>query len=137
MVARGGETLSDYIDRERAIQDVQAWATNLNDPKMLVREDAICVLQNIPAADVVVRYCYDNLLWENDIMRQQLANIGKKFGEKMDDVVPVRHGKWIWVITGQEEWDFHFQCSECEWHEPVGTKFCPNCGAQMNMGAKG
>jgi len=44
--------MAEYIEREKAIEDVQAWATNLNNPKMLVREDAICILQNIPAADV-------------------------------------------------------------------------------------
>jgi hypothetical protein len=46
-------------------------------------------VKEIPAADVVTRDCYERILWENDIMRQQLADIGKAFAEKMDDVRPV------------------------------------------------
>jgi len=44
--------MAEYIDREAAIRDICEWATNLNNPKMLVREDAIGILENIPAADV-------------------------------------------------------------------------------------
>ena len=41
-----------YIDSSVAIRDICEWATNLNNPKMLVREDVIGILENIPAADV-------------------------------------------------------------------------------------
>ncbi|MBQ2139922.1 MAG: hypothetical protein II433_02385, partial [Acidaminococcaceae bacterium] len=48
----------------------------------------------IPPADVVARDCYDRILAENDTMRNQLAKVGKKVGDKMDDVRPVVRGKW-------------------------------------------
>lgn len=40
----------------------------------------------IPAADVVAKDCFNQVLWENDVMRGQLASIGKGLGDTMDDV---------------------------------------------------
>lgn len=49
------------------------------------------------------------------------------------DVVPVRHGKWIY-----DNW-YEFKCSECGEYsnsKPYKGKenFCPNCGAKMDGG---
>lgn len=43
-------------------------------------------LDKEPAADVVLRSCFNRILAENDTMREQLAAIGKKPGDSMDDV---------------------------------------------------
>ena len=51
-------------------------------------------LKRLPAADVVSRDCYDRILAENDTMREQLAAIGKKPGDKMDDVRIAKFGVW-------------------------------------------
>lgn len=63
-----------------------------------------------------------------------------------DDVIPVVHGKWIWlsrkeakeyaplgIVTDNENW----VCSICQkygtgrwWKE--SNKYCPNCGSKMD-----
>ena len=51
------------------------------------------------------------------------------------DVVPVRHGRWIWDDEG-------YHCSECFYHAYGETgevlsgnwRYCPNCGANMKDG---
>ena len=51
--------------------------------------DAIYYIKTAPVIDAGPRKAFDEILWENDVMRKQLADIGKSFGEKMDDVVKV------------------------------------------------
>lgn len=46
-------------------------------------------IRDIPAADVVSRDCYDRILAENDTMREMLAQIGKKPGDEICDMVKV------------------------------------------------
>jgi hypothetical protein len=41
----------DLIKREDAIKAIEEWAVNLGNPKMLVREDAILALKDIPPAE--------------------------------------------------------------------------------------
>ena len=46
------------------------------------------------------------------------------------DVVPVRHGWWLpQVVLGQKAWD----CSECKTLGSPHWKWCPNCGAKMDL----
>ena len=45
-----------------------------------------------------------------------------------DDVVPVRHGRWIKHDDGV------FTCSECENAESNESHFCRYCGAKMMEG---
>lgn len=62
------------------------------------------------------------------------------------DVMEVRHGKWIWDENGVDWGLGAWECSECH-HKPetwwevdkgnpyrcAGSKFCPNCGAKMDL----
>lgn len=41
----------DLISRSRAIKDISYWATNIIDPKMLVKEDALYILESLPSAE--------------------------------------------------------------------------------------
>ena len=81
--------MADYISRDYTVENMEnyPWDTehDKNAAIHLVRE-------LVPAADVVARDCYDRILAENDTMRKQLAQIGKKPGDKMDDVRPVPEG---------------------------------------------
>ena len=52
-------------------------------------------IRGISLADVVSRDCYDRILAENDTMREMLAQIGKKPGDKMDDVRIVKEAHRI------------------------------------------
>ena len=52
--------MPEYIDRQKAKDELLAWAACIQRPQYLRSEDAMCVLDGIPAADVepVVR-CRD------------------------------------------------------------------------------
>ena len=117
--------MDDYISREAAIDE----ATQEGAYGYISAEE----LGKLPAADVVARDCFNKILSENDVMREQLASIGKKPGDKMDDVRPVVHGEWV-----PDDREITVRCSECgcaEWYIVRG-KFCSNCGAQMDGGEK-
>ena len=120
--------MSDYISREAAIKTIMEH-TGMTPIAKLAAETAIC---RIPASDVVARDCYDRILAENDTMREQLATIGKKPGDKMDDVRPVVRGTWL-----EPDDDYgYLVCSMCEERSPNDERwhFCPNCGADMREG---
>ena len=87
--------------------------------------DSIAIIKNAPT----INFPIEQIKWERDIAVEQLNSIGKGLGETMNDVQPVKTGKWI------EDSDplLPPHCSACgeyalEW---VETKYCPNCGARM------
>lgn len=52
----------------------------------------------------------------------------------------VKHGRWErekvpWLIVKGEvvSTSFVYMCSVCELYEDTKTKFCPNCGAKMDL----
>lgn len=60
------------------------------------------------------------------------------------DVAPVKHGKWVWNPNGMDWGLGAWECSECACRNnnlpmnnkinPLvfsGSKYCPNCGADM------
>ena len=63
------------------------------------------------------------------------------------DVVPVRHGHWVWDEDGMDWGIGSWRCSECytrpeTWwqgdrsspYNKSGHYYCPNCGATMSGG---
>lgn len=54
------------------------------------------------------------------------------------DVAPVVHGKWVEkrcpITWGDSDLDVYTVCSVCGCCSPGDTKYCPNCGAKMNLG---
>ena len=87
------------------------------------------LVDELDGKDKVLKQVY----WERDTALHQLAEIGKGLGEKMDDVVERKHGKWIYNDMSRRI------CSNCgnpvafklidgDWYE---GNFCPNCGADM------
>lgn len=125
--------MADYILREDAIEAHCMSCQNIDqeDDKnacWCMEKDRI---NRIPAADVVSRDCYARILAENDTMREMLAQIGKKPGDKMDDVRPVSRGKWK---HDGSDWKNRFICDQCgyKWFfEAEEAHFCPNCGCAM------
>lgn len=77
--------MGDYISREDA-KSKKVYSAERHELVVPVSE-----IDWIPPADVVARDCYGRILAENDNMRKMLAGIGKKPGDKMDDVRPVVH----------------------------------------------
>ena len=110
--------MAEYIDREAAIAKIEDRAMlrlhkhdTLSYQQMkLVKWD----IEDIPAADVVARDCYDKLLAENDELRK---------------VRPVQHGRWSEkMFRGLPL----YECSACGISNPWGkTFYCPTCGADM------
>ena len=47
-----------------------------------------------------------------------------------EDVNPVRHGRWLYVVTDAEQF---FLCNRCKKKEYWESDFCPNCGAKMDL----
>ena len=136
--------MKDYVNR-RALRDA------------LYDADAISIrgseiINTFPAADVVSQKLFDQIDWERTVAISQLAEIGKGLGEKMDDVVERKTGKWEYDPDGMDWGIGAWVCSECggrndnipafvrgvDGHEQkvnpyrwAGSKFCPNCGARM------
>lgn len=49
------------------------------------------------------------------------------------DVAPVRHGRL--VSTGYDELYCEFgDCTICGADNPISSRYCPNCGAKMDLG---
>lgn len=99
-------------------------------------EDNEDMIDRVPAADVVARDCYDRVLAENDTMRKQLAQIGKKTGDKMDDVRQVVRAHWIYH---EDDYGDYYECSNCHdeyvvYEGDMCWKHCPTCGAEMITG---
>lgn len=51
--------MDDTISRADAIEQIQAWAVNLINPKMLSREDAVYILESMPSAQPEIIRCRD------------------------------------------------------------------------------
>lgn len=46
--------MAEYIEREQVKDELLSWAVCINHPEHLLKEDALCVIDAIPAADVEV-----------------------------------------------------------------------------------
>lgn len=85
--------MDEYISRKTATEDLSAEALERNldsvmtDDAHRYHRAAERVIAGVPAANVVSRDAFDRILTENDTMRAQLAQIGKKPGDSMDDIM--------------------------------------------------
>ena len=58
---------NQYIEREAAKRELLSWAVCMNHPEYLMRDDALHVIDSIPAADVVeVVRCKDCKYWQDN-----------------------------------------------------------------------
>lgn len=57
----------EYIEREAAKRELLSWAVCMNHPEYLMRDDALHIIDSIPAADVaeVVR-CRECKCWQDN-----------------------------------------------------------------------
>lgn len=79
--------MDEYVSREAAIAKIREEGVYGSGYSNEEREDNVVdMITSIPASDVVSRDVFNRLLVENDTMRAQLALIGKKLGDSMDDV---------------------------------------------------
>ena len=91
-------------------------------------------------ADALYSRAYDDVHyrasiedWEFDSLVDYLNS------EPTADVAPVRHGRWVewWppkhmILTGEE---MLYRCSLCDakYSDKENMRFCPNCGAKMDL----
>ena len=71
----------EYIEREAAKSELLSWAVSLNHPEYLIKDDALHIIDSIPAADVVeaVR-CKDCKFRSSWMMNRNLSYICPKSG---------------------------------------------------------
>jgi hypothetical protein len=124
--------MDEYINRNALLFDLSTSFV----PQSTTYTDAVGIairwIKQAPAADVVPRGAFDQVMWERDVAIKQLReDYGVGLGEKRNaDVVEVKRGRWYWAEDG------HCKCSECGQYAVVKrvvvkTNFCPNCGADM------
>ena len=65
----------EYIEREAVKRELLSWAVSINHPEYLMRDDALHVIDSIPAADVVeaVR-CRDCKYWGDEAGKLQRSD---------------------------------------------------------------
>ena len=100
----------EYIEREAAKRELLSWAVCMNHPEYLMKDDALHVIDSIPAADVVgvVHGRWKEMHYEGGILD----------GTNFDRC----------SVCGYER----------VFDDPAFKtvfKYCPNCGAKMNGGA--
>lgn len=128
--------MDEYVKRADAVQCALDVATDLENDGFIEEGGAAHTvgdwLDGLPAADVVARDCYNRVLAENDAMRAQLAQIGKKPGDDMSDVRLVVRGQWQETGDFSDEPIYWVKCDKCGVSSPdYDYEFCPNCGADM------
>lgn len=119
--------MSDYIDREEIMRQFadQVWRSNNSDfSQTPTWNQAVQIVEDYPAADVVARDCYDRLLAENDELREER---------------PVRHGRWEKMLQNADG-TADYECTACKGliidvpddEEHPLCSYCPSCGAKMD-----
>ena len=62
----------EYIEREAAKRELLSWAVSINHPEYLMRDDALHIIDSIPAADAVeVLRCRDCKYWGDEAGKLQ------------------------------------------------------------------
>ena len=116
----------EYIERDAAIKvGIEYWTEQM---------------ENLPKYTVDGYECYppreaNVILGHNKDLMGRIKAIPKA------DVVPVKHGEWLWELA-DNGWADHI-CSLCGWtentdiHVSIGYKYCPCCGAKMEADGEG
>lgn len=119
-----------YIEAERVKDAICECAITDDEKLMLIRR-----INRVIDANVVSRDAFDRLLAENDDMRAQLAEIGKKPGDEMSDLRRIREDLWVLDSDPGEPWRYRCpicgeKCKETVMGRPRWN-FCPMCGTLL------
>lgn len=106
--------MDEYIGREAAKKELLSWALLVRNPGYMKRDDAMYLLDHIPAADVAPVV---HGRWEPYVEEVEIYNAG--------GVAERKQTGWI--------------CGRCKSVESITryykTNYCPNCGAKMDLEA--
>ena len=65
----------EYIEREAAKRELLSWAVSINHPEYLIKDDALHIIDSIPAADVVeVVRCRECKYWGDEDGKMQSSD---------------------------------------------------------------
>ena len=138
-------------DRETVISELElavslAWNSDEDQCEIMDADDAMTVAHAILDALTLLKAdqsVIDQIEWERNTALEQLAEVDKSLGEKMDDLreLTQKRGRWV-RLTGMAppEYHGHKVCSLCDCmapHDPIHianeilTPYCPGCGAEM------
>lgn len=133
------------IDADALIEEFEWLKEQSSEWRRVEIDEIIERINNQPTTDAVPKGLFDQIKWERDIAIGQLQEIGCELGQKMDGVkaksgaVPAVSGRWEeWfppkhmIFTGEE---MLYRCSSCtaKYSDVEGFRYCPNCGARMDM----
>ena len=126
------------IDADKLKQDINMMCDGFDGIKMLVDE--------APTIEAVSPKVLEQYKWERDVAIKQLEELGIGFGEKKPDIQVVKHGQWEYDPNTQDWGIGGFRCSVCDAVNLnlgssdiipvrmfVGSKYCPHCGAKMDV----
>ena len=70
----------EYIEREAAKRELLSWAVSINHPEYLIKDDALHIIDSIPAADVIkvvrCRECKQGEIDDPDFPDQYYCHAG-------------------------------------------------------------
>ena len=65
----------EYIEREAAKRELLSWAVSINHPEYLIKDDALHIIDSIPAADVAeVTRCRECKYWGDEADKLQRSD---------------------------------------------------------------
>lgn len=127
--------MAEYIEREAAIAVIYGQHVGGKEACENARpntygadlREIVADIEDVPAADVAPR-CPHYIRNVHDRGDDSLCD---KWGCEVEDVAPVRHGRWIESENGPLQ-----KCSVCGATGWDGFYYCTNCGAKMDAEAK-
>ena len=82
-------------------------------------------------------YVFYKEKWDADVLYRRICELEIGIGKTPTvDAVEVVHGRWIWTVTGEEDYEQYYRCSKCNDHMYSEYNYCPNCGAKMDGEAR-
>ena len=100
----------EYIEREAAKRELLSWAACMNHPEYLIKDDALHVIDSIPAADVVEQEQESKLLNGWISVYDRLPEVGgyvvciaarNPFSRLMPMVARIEKNGWVNPMTEQ------------------------------------
>lgn len=121
-------TMAEYVEREALLKS-DDWQSLKSD---FDKARAHIIILGQPAADVVSRALFEQILFEHDLALATLEEHGIGLGQIKE------HGEWLdaqYTYFGAKR----YECSLCRddefWKKryiEIKENYCPNCGAKMD-----
>lgn len=118
---------NQYIEREAVKRELLSWAVCMNHPEYLMRDDALHVIDSIPAADVAPVRHGRWILQANNERTNYRWNVTAECSECCDEVKEI----WTGFFHNVPDWLARDVALESAKSVKL-SNYCPNCGARMD-----